>query len=412
VVCLSDPFQIAFYGKLGEIRRLINRCNTTGNLDGLFSRYVLAGESKITWNVSCFNRKWLEENRDTLEQGNYNQLAVLGYSLAAEKASSEFLDSFAKGLGRLKSKDPFPGDRISFAYAPRAFLGIALGLHVLDKERQEFSEWLNGVLAKRLTLEPMQPSAKMIYHIIDSVLGGNAVELSSRDLSRAASYTEYCILYWGLKRGFFRSSDVALQHDTRRRVLSGFIEEDLPTEQWLFPIILFGVQLCLLESVDSAALSPDHVSRLLRNFESGMRKWRWSDENRWPIIDEYDVQAILYLMLRSVFDDVVDEEPTKKFGHGYSRIDFRIPSLKLIVEAKFVRKREDFKKIEDEIKIDSINYLHSTDCRRMTVFLYDDSASVEEHELTTQALKQIDGVQDVIIVSRPSHIGRSSEKDS
>jgi hypothetical protein len=38
------------------------------------------------------------------------------------------------------------------------------------------------------------------------------------------------------------------------------------------------------------------------------------------------------------------------------------------------------------------------------VLIYDDSASVQEHDTTRQALLEIPGVVDVVIVSRPSQL--------
>lgn len=405
MVPLTETVKFAFGERLNEIRNAIECYNKPGNIEGLFSRYTLAKDS-ISWNVGCLNNEWLEENRTTLEQGNHNQLAVLGYSLAAEKGQAEFKEAFRKGIGRLKSKDPFPGDRISFAFAPRSFLGIVVGICTLeDEKKQNDIEWFEKVLTKRTGLESIQPSAKMIYSVIHSILSGHSIDVFMQDLSVDATFDEYCLLLWGLKRGFFTTNDPRLQENIKRKILTGFVQEPLPDEQWLYPLVLFGVQSCLLESVDNVILSNAHISRLLSNFESSMRKWRWCAQNKWLINDEYDIQAILYLILRSVFDDVVDEDPTQKFGHGSSRIDFRIPSLKLIVEAKYVRRREDFKRIEDEIKIDSIDYLHSTDCDSLIVFIYDNSASVEEHQTTIQSLKKIEAIADVIIASKPSHIG-------
>jgi hypothetical protein len=41
----------------------------------------------------------------------------------------------------------------------------------------------------------------------------------------------------------------------------------------------------------------------------------------------------------------------------------------------------------------------------LIVFIYDDSASVQEHDTTRRALVQIPGIIDVVIVSRPSQLG-------
>lgn len=54
--------------------------------------------------------------------------------------------------------------------------------------------------------------------------------------------------------------------------------------------------------------------------------------------------------------------------------------------------------------VDSVAYLHNTDrYQEIVVFIYDRSSSVQHHD-TTQALLQLNGVTDVIIVSRPGHM--------
>lgn len=74
-----------------------------------------------------------------------------------------------------------------------------------------------------------------------------------------------------------------------------------------------------------------------------MRRWRFDSDRlqkpiRWPITAEREVQDILRLVLRSVFDDVVEEETLPKVGHSTYRADFGIPSLGVLIEVKYARK--------------------------------------------------------------------------
>lgn len=78
------------------------------------------------------------------------------------------------------------------------------------------------------------------------------------------------------------------------------------------------------------------------------------------------------------------------------------PRLGVLVEAKYSYKGADFKKIETDVMIDSIAYLKNTDrYKEIVVFIYDESASVEHHDLTQSTLLDLDGITDVVIVSRP-----------
>ncbi len=77
----------------------------------------------------------------------------------------------------------------------------------------------------------------------------------------------------------------------------------------------------------------------------------------------------------------------------------------MLIEVKYARSHGDFKKIEKEVMEDSAAYLRGTSrYKEIVVFIYDESASVQEHDITAAALKQLDGVTDVVIVSRPSRL--------
>jgi len=57
----------------------------------------------------------------------------------------------------------------------------------------------------------------------------------------------------------------------------------------------------------------------LENFEATMRRWRWDADTlhnpiRWQITQEREIQDILWLILRSYFPDIVDEDTLPKLG--------------------------------------------------------------------------------------------------
>ncbi len=59
--------------------------------------------------------------------------------------------------------------------------------------------------------------------------------------------------------------------------------------------------------------------------------------------------------------------------------------------------------------IDSIAYLSNTKAYdRILLFIYDESSSVQEHEITRKDLIKRDEIEDVIIVSKPSQIVKES----
>ncbi len=79
-------------------------------------------------------------------------------------------------------------------------------------------------------------------------------------------------------------------------------------------VIYRAVTDILDASISQMILSRSHLGAVLRRFEAAMRRWRWDGESlanpiHWPITSEREVQDILWLILRSVFDDVVDRRP-------------------------------------------------------------------------------------------------------
>ncbi len=61
--------------------------------------------------------------------------------------------------------------------------------------------------------------------------------------------------------------------------------------------------------------------------------------------------------------------------------------------------------VENQIKIDVVDYFKTLPkYKKLIVFIYDKSGSVQEHSITEQTLEQIDQIEDIIIVSEPSNV--------
>jgi hypothetical protein len=187
------------------------------------------------------------------------------------------------------------------------------------------------------------------------------------------------------------------------------LDRDMPVSASLAALLVDTAVHLVTRSVEERRLGWDGVSVLLSRFADAMRRWRYDTDGdhpiKWPITSERDVQNIIWIMLRPVFNDLVDEEALRKVGHSTYRADFAIPSLGLLIEVKYARKATDFKGIEKEIFEDYVAYLtEDGPYRKMTVFIYDESASVQEHGTTRNALLKLPNVTEVIIACRPSHL--------
>jgi hypothetical protein len=89
------------------------------------------------------------------------------------------------------------------------------------------------------------------------------------------------------------------------------------------------------------------------------------------IADEYDVQYLLYALLKLHFDDVRKEEWTPSYAGGSARMDFLIKEEKSIIEVKMTRETLRDKSIGDELLIDVARYKNYPDCNLLLCYVYD-----------------------------------------
>jgi DpnII restriction endonuclease len=399
-------------GQISALQQRIGTANTPGNLDGLLARHILRRSPDLAWQVDPMSGSWLKDNAHRLEETS--AFAAVGYGLAARPSvGGDVKPRVCAGLRRLMQRDPFPGDRISFLHDIRILFGVRLAAESVKAELPEALTWLQGTLADP-RLQAADRFHELAQHHVYAELAGKPTPLEN--LQSLISGSDLAMALWMISRGTARVIDAttdmrALQQLVMRAVMSSnALDLDVPRSA----LLLWAVDDVIESSIDQMVLSRSHVGLVLRRFQAAMRRWRWDNDDvkrpvRWEVRSEREVQDILWLMLRSTFDEVIDEETLPKFGHSSYRADFGIPHLGVLVEAKYVYKSKDFKKIEDEIMIDSIAYLKKTDrYKEIVVFIYDESASVEHHDLTRRMLLELNGVSDVIIVSRPGILSTSS----
>jgi hypothetical protein len=122
--------------------------------------------------------------------------------------------------------------------------------------------------------------------------------------------------------------------------------------------------------------SRDKVAIILDMFESvstniGYLQKRKHDRPPVKFENEYDLQDLLYIMIKPVFPDAITEEYTPKNAGSSKRIDIAITSIKTVVEAKFVRNKAHASSVGDEIKVDIESYHTHPACKTLCVLVYD-----------------------------------------
>jgi len=165
------------------------------------------------------------------------------------------------------------------------------------------------------------------------------------------------------------------------------------------------------------AMTRDDVVQLLKNISRSMRLWTYESKKRtpnsavaqWDVENEYHVQNLLWAILAPVLSDLEDEENLPSIGHKNPRADLGIPSLRTIIEVKFMRNsgQRACAGIIDEIAADCSLYLSkSTQYDNIIAFVWDDCAQTEQHDELKAGLEAIKGVSAAVILPRPSKMKR------
>jgi len=381
-----------------------------GSTDAQLARYFLGSAlvPGLNQEGTRLTALWLEDNRDRLRQTPV--IAAIGYGLAGAlpdvQATARSL--LVPAMQRLMNRNPFT-DRLTFVYDLPQVVGIGLAAQAVAADLPGFSEWLADILHDD-RLQPSDRFQALLREHVRALLTGQPAAVQAQQDNDA---TVIALRYWMTSAGTAPPPDPAEHRKLQKLIASEALRTDpaqLPVSR--IALIYRTVTAILDASIEQAILSRSHLVTVLSRFETAMRRWRCDDSTvkqpiRWPVTAEREVQDILWLMLHPVFDDLVDEETLPKLGHSTYRADFGIPSLGILIEVKYARKSSDFKEIEKQVLEDSVAYLNGvTAYKEIVVFIYDDSASVQEHDTTATALRSINGISDVVIVSRPSQLAR------
>lgn len=116
------------------------------------------------------------------------------------------------------------------------------------------------------------------------------------------------------------------------------------------------------------------------------------------IDDEKELQRFIFPILKSHFDELDDEFHLPKFGSIEYVPDFGIQKAELLIEAKYLRKKQDFKKIQKEVIDDAVGYLKASgQYKYLIVFIYN-SKNFPYSEKYKKDIKKIKGIKEIIIV--------------
>lgn len=396
---------------LEHLRANVASANQAGNVEGLLARHILASDTRIglQWGVDC-DDEWM---RRAYDPANVGSVAALAYTLEHTGTSAWRADLDA-GIQRATARDPKAAGPGAALHDPGVLIGLCLGARAMRGRSGQYTAWCASVVRDLLgrTARRIDPMLAYAALVSTSDVPRLSVDINVPLGHRAA-------LDWWLRRPENRAyAKFAELNELRRSIVEDVLSE--PSAQ--FPaheaaLIWRCVRESVSETVASILHAPSSIAHALRQFEPSLKRWRWDAATlqrpvRWPIRSEREVQDIVWVMLRPIAADLEDEDTLPKFGHSTYRADFGIPSLGLLIEAKFARTAADFKSIEKEVLEDLVPYLKAPErYREVLVFIYDDSCSVQHHDTTINALRSVPGICDVIVACRPSQLPMASQQD-
>lgn len=166
--------------------------------------------------------------------------------------------------------------------------------------------------------------------------------------------------------------------------------------------IAYVRNLMSAEEVDAASLAPngasqaplsptnvDDVLRLLTAFPDCVG---YSQNRRaapiFPLMNESNVQDLLYFMLRPAIGDLAPEHPVANVTRQYSLKDYLCRNIATAVEVKFVRSRQHGKALKKELHDDIGEYKADPACEHLIFFIYDPGKHIES---PTALKKSVEG---------------------
>jgi len=403
---MTDPYDLCLHEALSRLRRAVELLNAPQNLDGLLAIHFGANsglERAMDWKVCHDPVLWVQQNEARLDQAP--KLAVLGCLLAEQtrrlgSADVQLVGTFRSHLGRLQQRrDVFLAPN-SWALQPDLVLSVVLGIRAIADPSA--ATWAQRLLQEGVNRQDTPLFLRLAYQYALFLLETNqpyqpqmaAVE------PRDCSLVELALTIWLTKRDILRPGDGDRDHwlDQAQSVLVGRLISEAPCEALDYKAALVWEVVTSYVETRSQYPRLDLVIALLQNFPAAMERW----QDKWTITDEYDIQALLWLILRPSFDDLHYEEYLPKLGRSGARYDLGLPPLGLIIEVKYVRKGSDFQKIVDEIGKDSAQLRPQSVFTGMVVFVYDATCSGEQHDWVRRTLESIALVKKAILVSAPS----------
>lgn len=373
------------------------RASMLGNDDlpchvGAFCAWITGNESEL--------REQVRRAIDFDGQARHPEhISALGFGAAASILDPAQLALTNGEITHLSGRNFFaPGRPLRIEADGVALLGIALGAMATKTG----GNWLTDLLRQAsATVDPWQGGLVTVARMVCE-----QQDLAIAPVELAVGVAER--LGWGRK-----AADV----EAAWKIVVSMQPHGDGISRDAVRLAVFEFALETLAHVSVGAAGVRELEALVTNAGRALRLWRYEDRprtpnslpTRWEIENEYHVQSFLWAILAPVFADLEEEENLPSVGHKNPRADLGVPSLRTIVEVKFLRSggQAALAKITEEVAADASLYLSTNSgYDKIIAVVWDDVAQTEQHHELKTGLESINGVKCAVIIPRPMKMKR------
>jgi len=140
-------------------------------------------------------------------------------------------------------------------------------------------------------------------------------------------------------------------------------------------ILLEDIERTLLQTKFVNKTADELVRDILNNFSNAIQKiisGRRLNHPDFKIEDEYDVQDISYVILKSIFPNLREEDPIPKVGGKSTKIDLILREEKILIEVKMIKAKDSNEThFIEQLKVDFESYHECKWLRKLFCFVYD-----------------------------------------
>lgn len=333
------------------------------------------------------------------------ELAAFGYVI--DRAGADTQADWCQAFERLRGREIFPPDRNSFIHSPLELIGIAFGLRdhpqIDDTQRRWLCDAIRLGFANSEFLTPIACAAAVAAA---RLLGRADTPTETESLvAHLADMPIPDLLLLG-SLTLLVPAGTTIDLSTAENILSArALAEAIPVRDTADAA---GVLVLLQRAISRAGIAASHdpvarVVGLCRRFPLFVERLQHRQRRRpaMGVADEYDVQDLLHAILKLHFDDVRPEEWTPSYASNASRVDFLLPSERILIEAKMTRANLGQREVADQLIIDRARYETVPNVDHLVCLVYDPARRCTNPAAIETDLARTDGRLRVNVVVCP-----------